>query len=82
MALNSIKYLLFLALSAAVHAVLPQRYRNIFLLLASVYFCACSGPVMLLVPLAVALISFFGAKWLAKPVYSRRFRRIRRQLTD
>ena len=82
MALNSIKYLLFLALSAAVHAVLPQRYRNIFLLLASVYFCACSGPVMLLVPLAVALISFFGAKWLAKPVYSRRLRRIRRRTPD
>ena len=43
MALNSVKYLLFLALSACVHAVLPQRYRNILLLLAGVFFCASSG---------------------------------------
>ena len=82
MALNSVKYMLFLAFGASLHAALPAKLRNLALLCLSAVFCACSGPVMLLVPLAVALISFFGAKWLAKPVYSRRFRRIRRRTPD
>ena len=65
MLLNTITYLCFLAITAAVHYLLPVRYRNGFLLAASVVFLYTEGVVSLLIALCAALITFFFGRKIA-----------------
>ncbi|MEA4911923.1 MAG: MBOAT family protein, partial [Oscillospiraceae bacterium] len=58
MALNSIVFLLFLAVSAAVYYLLPGRWRNAFLLLASYVFYLWKLPQYGVLILAVTGASY------------------------
>ena len=63
MLLNTFTYLCFLAVVTAVHYMLPEKYRNYFLLAASIYFLWKSGPVSLSIAVCAALITYwFGRK--------------------
>ena len=65
MLLNTFTYLCFLAVVTAVHYLLPVKYRNYFLLAASIYFLWTSGPVSLGIAVCAALITFFFGKKIA-----------------
>ena len=68
MLLNTFTYLCFLAVVTLVHYALPERYRNVFLLAASVFFLWQSGPVSLGIAVCAALLSFwFGKKIASAP---------------
>ena len=63
MLLNTFTYLCFLAVVTAVHYLLPEKYRNYFLLAASIYFLWKSGPISLGIAVCAALITYwFGRK--------------------
>ena len=65
MLLNTFTYLCFLAVVTAVHYLLPVKYRNYFLLAASIYFLWTSGPISLGIAVGAALITFFFGKKIA-----------------
>lgn len=59
MTLSSGTYLVFLAICLILHNLLPDRFRNFWLLLASVGFFLCSMPLQTVVMLLFCLIVFF-----------------------
>ncbi len=75
-ALNSPLFLLSALLCAAVHAALPQRRQNLFLLLASFAFYFWAAPQYGALLLATLGVVYAGARWLngAQPGRGRRLR--------
>jgi D-alanyl-lipoteichoic acid acyltransferase DltB (MBOAT superfamily) len=65
MAFLSLEFLLFFALTAALHRVLPSRFRNLFLLLAGYFFYATNQRFGLLLLVGSTLIDFFLARAMA-----------------
>lgn len=65
MVLNSVYFILFLAVAAAGYFVLPQKYQNAFLLLASYVFYFWTLPVFGLLMSLTTLFSFWIAKCIA-----------------
>jgi D-alanyl-lipoteichoic acid acyltransferase DltB (MBOAT superfamily) len=65
MALLSLEFLVFFALTAALHRALPLRYRNLFLLLAGYFFYATNQPIGLGLLIVSTLIDFFLAQGIA-----------------
>jgi D-alanyl-lipoteichoic acid acyltransferase DltB (MBOAT superfamily) len=55
----STHFVLFFAVVAGVYFLIPLRLRQIWLLLASLYFCGAAGPVYLIQVLAAAAVAFF-----------------------
>ena len=75
MELNSITFILFLAITAGAYYLLPKKLQNPLLLLASYIFYIWAGPMYALVVLLSTTFSFFIAKAIArgKTQKSRRF---------
>ena len=65
MLLNTFTYLCFLAVVTAVHYMLPERYRNYFLLVASIYFLWTNGPESLGMAVFIAFVTFFFGRKIA-----------------
>ena len=65
MLLNTFTYICFLAVVTVVHYILPEKYRNYFLLAASIYFLWTSGPISLGIAVCAALVTFFFGKKIA-----------------
>ena len=65
MAFLSLEFLVFFALTAALHRALPSRFRNLFLLLAGYFFYAANQPLGLGLLIASTLIDFFLAQGIA-----------------
>ena len=69
---NSMKYIAFLAAGAAVHAALPRKLRNPFLLAASWLFYFLSMPQFLPLLLAVTVLTWLTARMMEqKPEHKR-----------
>lgn len=66
MLLNSISFLIFLAIAAIIYYVLPHKLRNIFLLLASYVFYLWATPAYGLLLLATTAVSYFFARALGQ----------------
>ena len=65
MAFLSFEFLVFFALTAALHRALPSRFRNLFLLLAGYFFYATNQLVGLLLLVLSTLGDFFLAQGIA-----------------
>ena len=61
---NSLKYIMLLAVTAALHALAPKRGRNLLLLGASWLFYLLSMPRYLPLLLAVTAATFLAGKWM------------------
>ena len=61
---NSLKYVVFLALAAAGHAIAPKKLRNPLLLAVSWAFYLLSMPRYLPLMIAVTGATFLTAKWM------------------
>ena len=61
---NSLKYIAFLSLSAAGHALMPKRWRNLWLLAVSWLFYGLSMPRYLPLLIAVTGAAFLTARWM------------------
>lgn len=61
---NSLKYITLLAVTAALHALVPKRGRNLLLLGASWLFYLLSMPRYLPLLLAVTAATFLAGKWM------------------
>lgn len=65
MSILTAEFLLFFALTAALHWILPSRFRSLFLLLAGYFFYATNQPAGLLLLVLSTLIDFFLAQGIA-----------------
>lgn len=63
---NSLKYIALLSLTAAVHALLPRRGRNLLLLAASWVFYLLSMPKYLPLMIAVTAATFLAGRWMER----------------
>lgn len=63
---NSLKYIVFLALAAAGHAVAPKRARNVLLLVVSWLFYLLSMPKYLPLLIVVTGGTYLVARWMEK----------------
>ena len=77
MVFNSFRFLLFFPVVLALYYAVPQRVKNVWLLLASWFFYACCGARYLWVLLAATVITYAAAlamspKGAGKPVRARR----------
>lgn len=69
---NSLKYVVFLSLTAAGHALMPKRRRNLFLLAASWLFYWLSMPQYLPLLMAVTFLTWQAARVMEKnPAHKR-----------
>jgi alginate O-acetyltransferase complex protein AlgI len=69
-------FLLFFALTAALHWLLPSRFRSLFLLLAGYFFYATGQPAGLLLLVLSTLIDFFLAQGIAAQLNPRARKRL------
>lgn len=60
MLFNSLHFVFFFLLVVPVYFVLPQKYRNLFLLVASCYFYMALIPVYILILAATIIIDYFA----------------------
>ena len=65
MSILTAEFLLFFALTAALHWVLPSRFRSLWLLLAGYFFYYTNQPAGLLLLVLSTLIDFFLARGIA-----------------
>lgn len=74
MVFSSLVFLfVFLPVVLVVNFLLPQKYRNAFLLIANLFFYAFGEPVYVLLMLASILVNYLCALWVDKTVsYSKR----------
>jgi alginate O-acetyltransferase complex protein AlgI len=74
MQLNSFSYLIFLVVAVVLYWALPQRFRRLFVLAASLAFYATWGPVFLVVPLSFAGVVFVvGRRMSAEPLKTKQW---------
>lgn len=60
MEFNSIPFALFFVCTLAVHAILPDKLRWLWLLITGIFFYAYAQPAYTLVPLFITVISFYA----------------------
>lgn len=66
MLFNSIEFLVFFIIVTSLYFVIPQRFRWLFLLLASYYFYMCWNPIYIFLIVISTLIDYFAGLGMAK----------------
>jgi D-alanyl-lipoteichoic acid acyltransferase DltB (MBOAT superfamily) len=61
MVFNSIEFLIFFPIVVSLYFLFPQKYRNIFLLVASIIFYAAFIPAYTLILLFLIIVDYFSA---------------------
>ncbi len=59
MLFNSVSYVIFLPIIVLIYFLIPQKARNLFLLIASYYFYACWMPKYLILIIIPTLLTYF-----------------------
>ncbi len=60
MLFNSLNFVIFFPIVLMIYWLVPDRFRRIWLLMASWFFCACFDPRCLVVLLCVTLVTYAG----------------------
>ena len=76
MLLNTFTYVCFLAVTAAVHWLLPERYRNRFLILVSVLFLYFNGMGSLMVAVLTTVFGFVFGRLIEKETVQKKRRNL------
>src|SRR5947209_4822048 len=74
MLFNSFHFLLFFAAVTLAYFVLPQRWRTLLLLAASVYFYMCFRAIYVLILVFTIVVDYFAGIWIAATPDRRRRR--------
>lgn len=69
---NSLQYLAFLAVNVTLYYLLPQRYRNVQLLLASYFFYMCWNPAYALLMLFSTVVTYGCGLLVGQSVWGKR----------
>ena len=69
---NSLQYLVFLAVNVTLYYLLPQRFRNVQLLLASYYFYMCWNPAYALLMLFSTVMTYGCGLLVGQSVWGKR----------
>ncbi len=66
MLFNSLNFVIFFPIVLIIYRLIPSRFRRLWLLLASWFFCACFDPRCLIVLLFITLVTYVGGLLLKK----------------
>ena len=66
MLFNSLNFVIFFPIILIIYLLLPDRFRRLWLLAASWFFCACFDPRCLIVLLGITLVTYAGGLLLKK----------------